>query len=177
MYCIRRYTNFWAVLAYWINVRVCLLPCPDPGNIRHYWWSSGQDLCFRCRGSPVVRVRTPVGAKAKVMPESPLKWWPRRYNHTSHTLQGLLFNSLYCTSAPTPHCSVFLSALLHTPLKHLTHEPHAQQLQCLGGTKWRKPLPRSQKFKAPLVVQWSRPLHPVQRFPAARVQNPGWGRR
>ena len=31
---------------------------------------------------------------------------------------------------------------------------------------WSKVLPRSQKHKAPLVVQWSRPLLPVQRFPS-----------
>ena len=37
-------------------------------------WSSGQDLCFQCRGSPVARVRTPVGAEVGVTSESPPKW-------------------------------------------------------------------------------------------------------
>ena len=57
------------------RVRYCgVKPCPDPTSIRHHWWSSGQDLCFWCRGSPVARVRTPVGAEVGGTSESPPKW-------------------------------------------------------------------------------------------------------
>ena len=41
---------------------------------------------------------------------------------------------------------------------------------------WSKALPQSRKHKAPLVVQWSRPLHPVQRFPSGEGSNFGRGR-
>ena len=41
---------------------------------------------------------------------------------------------------------------------------------------WRKALPRSQKYKAPLVVWWSRPLLPVQRFPSSEGSNLSQGR-
>ena len=37
--------------------------CPDPGNIRHYWWFSGQDLSFYCRGYPAATIRTSVRQK------------------------------------------------------------------------------------------------------------------
>ena len=38
---------------------------------------------------------------------------------------------------------------------------------------WIKALPWSRKYKATLVVQWSRPLLPVQRFPSGEGLNPG----
>ena len=38
---------------------------------------------------------------------------------------------------------------------------------------WRKALPRSRKHKAPLVVQWSRPLLPVKRFLSGESLNLG----
>ena len=39
-----------------------------------------------------------------------------------------------------------------------------------------KALPRSHTHKAPLVVQWSRSLHPVQRIPSGEGSNSGRGR-
>ena len=93
-------------------------PCPDPRSIRHHWWSSGQDLCFRCRGSPAARVWTSVGAEVGASPKVLQSGDPDViYTHHTNCKD-------YCTShctAPTPHCSVFLSAHLHTPLKNLTH--------------------------------------------------------
>ena len=41
---------------------------------------------------------------------------------------------------------------------------------------WRKALPQSLKYKAPLVVQWSRPLLPVQMFLSDEGSNLGRGR-
>ena len=67
-------------------------PCPDYG--RHHWWSSGQDLCFWCRGAPAARVRIPIGAEVGATSESPPKWWPQHDLHTSHMLQELPYDAV-----------------------------------------------------------------------------------
>ena len=76
-------------------------PCPDHGSIGHHWWSSGQDLCFRCRGSLSGEVRTPVGAEVGV---------------TLTILQSgdpdVLFTNHTC-------CKDYGTRLSHTALAHL----------------------------------------------------------
>ena len=121
-------------------------------------------------------------------------------------LQGLLYDSLYCTVPLTVlHCTTHCTALYHSlyctvPLTvlhsslqcvflcfpphflsiSLTHQhvntPLLSNLDSWGGAMWKKALPRSGKHKAPLVVQWSRPLLPVQRFPSGEGPNPCRGR-
>ena len=69
-------------------------PCPDYGSIGHHWWSSGQDLCFRCRGSPSGEGSNPGRGRSWSDPNNPPKWWPRRDIHKSRMLQGLRYDAV-----------------------------------------------------------------------------------
>ena len=49
-----------------------------------------------------------------------VKHLTHKHANTHHT-RCKDYCMIHCT-APTPHCSVFLSAFLYTPLKHLTYQ-------------------------------------------------------
>ena len=69
-------------------------PCPDHGSIRYHWWSSGQDLCFWCSGSPSGEGSIPGRGRIWSDLNNPPKWWPRHDIQTSCMLQGLWYNHL-----------------------------------------------------------------------------------
>ena len=59
-------------------------PCPYHGSIRHRWWSSGQDLCFQCRGSPSDEGSNPSWGRSWSDTYSPPKYSLFTYTHKPH---------------------------------------------------------------------------------------------
>ena len=101
-------------------------PHPSPFPFLLYTCSMiRQYLCFRCRNSLAARVQTSVRAEVRAAPTVLQSGDPNViFIYHTHCKDYSTLTVLHCTThctAPTPHCSVFLSALLHTPLKHLTH--------------------------------------------------------
>ena len=134
------------------KVSVCgVKPCPNPGSIRHHWWSSGQDLCIRYRGSLVARVRTLVGAEVGATlivlqsgdPDVIFTHHTRcKVYCTTHCTA--LYDLLYCTPLLPAVCFSLLSSTLLLSIS-LTHQhvntPLLSNLDAWGELCGVKPCP------------------------------------